>query len=400
MCTRPITQDGKTFACRTCDDCIAVRRHQWVARAMAEKSLHAHTLALTLTYSDETEAGRQGARMFCYLDVQLFFARVRAALRRRYPSEETYIRFLVAGEQGDRNGRCHWHVIIFSSHDLTELGEVFIRGNRLTDRASMMTVGKRKRRLNWSLWPLGFSVFQEPDQGGMNYVLSYALKDQFTHEKSRETMREAKAENFATGLFRMSKKPAIGDVWLWNYLAELYHKGAVLPSLQLRVPDFHGFWVPSGLFRQKVLWGLAAINTAIRWETGRDAPQWRSLLASLADNETDLEILTDGQKAEEIDWLADLAAKQALLAGEQEARNTRHNCGREIPCDACLNALDDETLADIGLEGFTINGVRTYQARPGTRSIQDRRNSYTGRPHGLCALRETRPVKRAFPGKD
>lgn len=202
MCSDPKTHDGKTFACRVCNECIATRRHSWVARAMAEKALHPHALCLALTYSDRTEKGRDGARMFAYADVRDFLKRLRSAAHYAVEKEnerrieeaghvfvETLpapvVRFLCAGEQGSRNGRCHWHLILFSNLDLLTLGEITLRGRKLTDRADIMTVGKRKRRCHWSLWaddktPLGFVTFQEPDQGGMSYVLSYCLKDQFT----------------------------------------------------------------------------------------------------------------------------------------------------------------------------------------------------------------------------
>lgn len=309
MCSRPITHNGKTFACRSCDECIATRRHGWVARAMAEKTDHAHTLCVALTYSDATPEGRDGARMFQYSDVRAFLKRLRQAMVRHIEANslnvEPTVRFLCAGEQGDRNGRCHWHMIIYSSVDLTRLGivEGFPKhsvGPRkkavLTERGDMLTLGKDERRLNWSLWPLGFVTFQEPDEGGMKYVLSYCLKDQFIGAKAKDTMREAKQENFATGLFRMSKRPAIGENWLLRKMEELDAKGAVLPALQLRIPDFGGYWVPSGLFREKLLWGLVAINKRHFWSTGRNAPQWAALLASCSENETDLEILNGNAK--------------------------------------------------------------------------------------------------------
>lgn len=293
MCTDPQTKNGHSFACRVCDECIATRRHGWVARAMAEKTQFPHALCVCLTYSDHTQEGRDGAAMFAYHHVSDFLKRLRAASERAQPGSK--IRFLCAGEQGDRNGRCHWHLILFSDLDLRFLGEVKVlaKGKRekTTDPQMMMTVGKRKRRLNWSQWPLGFCTFQQPDQGGMSYVLTYCLKDQFTHQKSKGTMREAHVENFATGLFRMSKRPAIGERYLWGILEALNKKGAVLPSLKIQIPDFSGYWHPHGNLRKMLLWGMVAINQRVLWATGANAPQWPSLLASCGDNETDLGVL-------------------------------------------------------------------------------------------------------------
>ena len=292
------TGEVKQGACRRCDECIATRRHGWVARAMAEKAGWPHTLVVALTYSDATQQGRDGARMFCYADVRLFLARLRDAawqVSKKAGAPRPVIRFLCAGEQGDRNGRCHWHMVLYSDIDLTGLGVVEGLLDRrkvvLCDKSQMMTVGKRKRRLDWSLWPLGYVTFQEADQGGMNYVLSYCLKDQFTEEKSRHTMREAKAENFATGLFRMSKRPPIGEDFIMRKLEALDAVGAVLPSMNIMVPGFRGYWHPSGSLREKLLWGLVALNQRVFWATGRSAPQWPSLLASCADSENDMGVL-------------------------------------------------------------------------------------------------------------
>lgn len=372
MCTRPIEQDGKTFACRSCDECIATRRHGWVARAMAEKAMNSHALVVALTYSDDTEEGRHGARMFCYADVRDFLKRCRSAARYLAEKEgwnvKPSIRFLCAGEQGDRNGRCHWHMVIFTNFDLTRLGTVAGRYGVIERSEDMLTVGKRKRRLNWSLWPLGFVTFQEPDQGGMNYVLSYCLKDQFTGEKSLDTMREAKSENFATGLFRMSKRPAIGEAWLYSKMAELDAVGAVLPAVQLKVPGFRGYYVPSGSFREKTLWALVALNQRVLWATGANAPQWSSLIASLSGSEADLEVLLGTQTDEEevsLEWK--LGQRSRELSGDQERRESARKCGSAYACDACLARLGPEALAERGLEVyFLTEGQARAQGRDWT----------------------------------
>lgn len=351
MCNRPITQDGFTYACRTCDDCIATRRHNWVARAMMEKTQHKHCISLTLTYDDETQANRDAAKMFAYVDVRGFLKRLRAAARYADPKAE--IRFICAGEQGSRHGRCHWHMIIFSDIDITTLGKVTgIVGSRRREikyKSHMMSAGKRKRRLDWSLWGHGYVSFQEPDQGGMNYVLSYCLKDQFTHEKSRGTIREAKAENFATGLFRMSKRPAIGEAWLYQELAEIEAKGAVLPALKFKVPDFHGYYVPSGSFRQKALRALVEINDFIKWSTGADAPQWASLLSSCQDNPPDLEILT-GVKVEKEETYEEFEQRIKRRSDQESVFVTdfKRRCGRVYPCFRCRETvLTREQIAEL-----------------------------------------------------
>lgn len=409
MCTRPITQNGKTFACRTCDECIAVRRHGWVARAMAEKTQWKHTLCLALTYSDETQESRDGARMFAYADVRDFLSRMRRACR--YLDPAARLKFLCAGEQGGRNGRCHWHMIIYSDLDLTGLGTVRGRYGKLTDRAAMMTVGKRKRRLNWTLWPFGFVTFQEPDEGGMHYVLSYCLKDQFTEEKARGSMREAKAENFATGLFRMSKRPPIGENWVMRKLEALDATHSVLPNTKLRVPGFSGYYFPSGRFRETLLWGLVALNQRAVWATGANAPQWAALLASCSDSESDMEILNGETTAPELDpehddYASDnfrSSSRARQEAGERERREFARRCGSSLPCRDCLDELSDHTLAGLGVvrEWPEDGSAWLYVATEAALSVEARqRDCRGGGSNPFCRARGTRLSRLVFPSTD
>lgn len=404
MCTRPITQDDKTFACRTCDACIATRRHGWVSRAMAEKALHPHCAVVALTYADDTQLGRDGAAMFAYADVRLFLARLRRAAAYIAKKEKwnvvPYVRFLAAGEQGSRFGRCHWHLILYTNFDLVRLGQFRLRGKLVAHRRDMLTVGKRKRRLNWSLWEHGFMTLQEPDEGGMAYVLSYCLKDQFTEEKSEGTMREASSENFATGLFRMSKRPAIGEDWLMRKLESLLEKGSVLPSLQLKVPEASGYWQPNGSFRKKLLWGLVALNRRILWATGAHAPQWTSLLASCAGVPADLELLngeTFRQKADELTG-GDLERSARIDAGETRTREVRRTCGRAVACYRCLNSASEAQLLREGIgREEAAGGHSRYYSLPGWPDFDARRSTFISGENGLCQRRGSKENRRAFP---
>lgn len=370
---------------------------------MAEKATNSHALVLALTYSDETEIGRQGARMFCYADVRDFMKRLRsaaayAAKRERW-NFKPEIRFLCAGEQGDRNGRCHWHMVIYSNFDLQRLGKFRLRGKLVSHRYELMTVGKRKRRLNWDLWPHGFMTMQEPDQGGMSYVLSYCLKDQFTAEKSVGTMRQSKAENFATGMFRMSKRPAIGERYLYQKLEEYLAKGACPPALELKIPEFHGYWQPNGSFREKLLWGLVALNQRLVWDTGRNAPQWTSLLASCKDNEKDWSILNGQIEIEkEEDFAAEVLARGRVASGEIERRALVRQCGNELPCRGCLLALEDDTLAAIGVRRtYDEDGAISHESADGFRSIRERQNTRGSGVNPYCLKRGSKEIRLAFP---
>jgi|GEM_PF-1772245 len=407
MCSDPQEKDGFIFACRSCNECIATRRHGWVARAMAEKTDWPHTACIALTYSDETQQTRDGAAMFCYADVADFLKRLRQAARREAKRAKwdfvPSVRFLCAGEQGSRNGRCHWHLILYTNFDLTVLGQFRRSGVLVSHRRDMISEGKRKRRLNWSLWPHGFMTLQEPDQGGMAYVLSYCLKDQFTEEKSRDTMRHAKAENFATGLFRMSKRPAIGENFLMRKIESLLEKGACLPALKISIPDFKGYWQPSGSFRKKLLWCLVALNKRILWTTGAPAPQWSSLIASCSENHADLEVLLGPQIEQDetgLDW--QIAVRGRETAEAQRLGAIRRECGRAVPCGRCLNALSDSQLAALRIdrrwqEDLEGEPYAAYFPTAGTPDFKNRSHPTGGGVNPLCGRRGEADIAKAFP---
>lgn len=85
-------------------------------------------------------------------------------------------------------------------------------------------------------------------------------------------MRVAKSENFATGLFRMSRRPARGERWLIRKMENLDAIGSVLPSLNIKIPDMTGYWQPGGAFGNKVLWHLVVLNKRYVWTHGRNGP--------------------------------------------------------------------------------------------------------------------------------
>ena len=318
MCSEPINHTDRetgeviTFACRTCNQCIAARRSGWIDRGMAERACHTHSLCVTLTYNTETEENRDARSMFQYADVMAFSGRAARPPTGQKEKSGTLSPTCASSAQASKaSGATTIAIgIWFCIPTSTFAASANLRGSSAAqrvvtypeDRKHMMSNRKDKRRLDWSLWavdkkPKGFVSLGEADLAGMHYVLSYCLKDQFASEKAEGTMREAKSEAFATGLFRMSKRPAIGEEYLVRKMEDLLAKGAVLPSLMIPVPDVDYKWWPTGSMREKALWHLSAINRRIKWATGADAPQWSSLLASVSENEKELEIL-DGQETE------------------------------------------------------------------------------------------------------
>lgn len=398
MCSRPQTMFSKeagrevTFACRTCDQCVAVRRHNWVARAMAEKAMHPQTLVVALTYSDETQFTRDGARFFRYNDVRLFLAALRDAIKQK-TGKVAALRFIACGEQGSRNGRVHWHIVLFSDVDLLTIGKFSALWGPVTERKDIIApVGVDMPR-QWSMWPHGFVQVQEPNEGGMHYAMSYALKDQFNVRNASGSARISKAEAFATGLFRPSKSPPIGAPWVDEQIYDMYARRYVMPKLHFQVPGLSGYWWPSGPLRKRLLEGMRRVNNSIIAETGRNAAQWSSLLHQVRENEGDLEALGINEVIEDDEEIETQIAKRSrATAQESKDRQIRRQCGHTIACDQCLRGFADETLREIGLH---FEGPHCIVTSTGE-AFQRGKGGYGKGINPRCQLRETASRKRAF----
>lgn len=359
---------------------------------------------VTLTYDEETQESRDAARMFCYADVQAFMRRLRQAARRA--GQESGIRFVVAGEQGDREGRCHWHIILYSEIDLCTLGKVTRWGHHIKDPERFLTRGKNKKRCHWSLWDKGFVTFQRADLKEMRYAAWYVVMDQYTAEKSKGTARQADVINFATGLFRMSKRPAIGESWLVQKMEALDRRNAVLPNLNLQVPGMPGYWQPNGTFRKKLLWHLVALNKRISWSTGAPASQWAALCSNLANSEADRRIL-DGKVAEAWDHAENAAEWDFEFVSRSKPQSVyaradvRRQCGGPLPCKTCLDALSDSQLAGLGVERIEggAESIWDYVYLDDGKWLSTRKSKPGSQPHRYCIKRRTEPQKlgHAFP---
>lgn len=278
MCLTPIHHsDGKVFACRDCNACIETRLNAWVSRALAESVVAGHTYAITMTYADLPNGHRPiGATVFDYSDIQRFLKRLRFNYHRLYGGSGQ-IRYIACGEQGSKGTqRVHWHIILFSQNDIRPATEWvdFETQKPVAPENVMMDTN-----YNTDVWPHGHILLQTPNAKGIRYALKYALKQQFGAAKSEGTNRLPKSENWAASFFKMSKKPPIGLPYLIKICDDAERGSYVYPSTKLRVPTIDGYWQPSGLLEQYFLDRMHHINARIRRDTGRDAPQWESLVS-------------------------------------------------------------------------------------------------------------------------
>ena len=185
MCLSPLKlKDGTNVACRGCELCRSNRLNDLIGRCIAEQCTASKTLAVTLTYAGDTAE----SAVLRYADVQLFLKRLR--------KDGYSVRYICAGEYGDKKGRAHWHIILF-----------------FYGRSPDIQID---RRVDWSFWPHGFVYFQNPDYRGFAYVMKYALK-----------------QEFAVKALSMSKKPPLG----YSFFMKLAHD-IVDRALPVHSPEY------------------------------------------------------------------------------------------------------------------------------------------------------------------
>jgi len=106
MCTHPYTlKDGSKVPCGHCMPCRIMYTQEWAARLYHEASEYKDNVFITLTYNDESLPSDYGLQK---RDVQLFVKRLRKDI------EPIKIKYYLCGEYGEKNGRPHYHAIIFN----------------------------------------------------------------------------------------------------------------------------------------------------------------------------------------------------------------------------------------------------------------------------------------------
>jgi hypothetical protein len=360
---------------------------------MAESQTKRYMMAITLTYNNETEFTRDGATVFRYKDVMLFMKNLRRQIQ--YKTGTTgAVRFLCAGETGSKKGRVHWHLILFTDYDLTDLGKWRDRksGHLITEKEE-----KFDMRLNWTLWKNGFVYLQQSDQGGVAYILKYILKDQYNIVNAKGTMRETTAENYSASYFRMSKQPPIGGEWLAAKLKTLNDKMAVPTSLQLKIPNYTGYWYPKGVLREYLLDEVYRINQEVIAETGRPAPQMNALLHSVVSQEKELERLQYGKEKDEDEELTDGTFERKLdvsarqYAQTYDERGIRTRCGGQSPCEACLRGFTDFENQRFKEWSLAWQETRKREGEASSGEFKEKRT-----PNPFCVLKNAGNVRRAF----
>lgn len=107
--------------CGQCLGCRLEYSRQWAVRCTLEAMLWEHNYFVTLTYNNDSvpynvlrdpDGSHHGVMTLVPRDLELFLKRLRTYAKREYGAEN--IRFYGCGEYGSKNGRPHYHLILFN----------------------------------------------------------------------------------------------------------------------------------------------------------------------------------------------------------------------------------------------------------------------------------------------
>lgn len=185
--------EAVNVACGTCWRCRANRINDFVGRCLAEAAYSQQVIAVTLTYRDTVEGDEDylAERFLTPLHAQKYIRSLR--------DRKLNLRYLIAGEYGERTARAHFHAILF------------VRGTKHLDYP-------HRKRTHVPEWPHGhIYADRQVGESGMRYVAKYLAKSQATDEEERKSW------------FSMSKKPPLGHDWFMAKAARAV-EADVLPS--------------------------------------------------------------------------------------------------------------------------------------------------------------------------
>jgi len=157
------------YTCGDCFECYKKRALEWCTRVGHELASYEDSIFVTLTYDDAKltyDQDGQPSYKYEYSDFQAFMKR----LRQRIPN--TRIRYFTSIEYGGKNGRLHYHAILFNFHPNLQ------RRNKTKPTVTSPS-GYQLYHSSFleELWPHGFHSFSEASVETAYYIASYALSD-------------------------------------------------------------------------------------------------------------------------------------------------------------------------------------------------------------------------------
>lgn len=197
--------------CSGCLGCRLERARQWAVRCMHEASLYEDNCFVTLTFNPEAYAKYCPTGSLDRRHVQLFLKR----LRRRFFDRK--IRVFYCGEYGKKNGRAHYHLLLFNFDFPDKIYEKTVNGNHYYKSSVLDEIWSDPE----SGKNIGMSIIGELTYASAGYVARYNLKKVNGKGKDEAYQRIDAVTGEVIQLYpefcQSSLKPGIGKPWFDKY---------------------------------------------------------------------------------------------------------------------------------------------------------------------------------------
>lgn len=216
-----------TIPCGRCSGCRLEKSRQWAVRCTHESTLHLNNSFITLTYDS--------ANLPPYGSLQIsHFQKFMKRLRKELGKNGKKLRFFHCGEYGDREGRPHYHALLFGF----DFSDKYYW--RTTDRGDKLYRSPTLERL----WPFGASEIGNVTFESAAYVARYNMKKitgpMAEDYYSRVNLNTGEIVKIQPEYLTMSRRPGIGAGWFDKFKTDAYPSDKLtLRGKQMRPPRFY-----------------------------------------------------------------------------------------------------------------------------------------------------------------
>ncbi|QIR82348.1 replication initiator protein [Chicken microvirus mg7_14] len=187
--------------CGKCLGCKLDYARMWALRGILELQLHTKSCFITLTYDNEH---LPPAKSLHKPDVQKFWKSLRKKIA------PVKLRYLECGEYGEKNGRPHYHAIVFGWQP-----------NDLVYHSTRRGIPNYTSATVFDCWKRGHIVVGAVSYNSIAYVARYILKKQVG--VGAEEFYGVRRPEY----FHMSNKPGIAHDWIAKYNSSVYPEDKV-----------------------------------------------------------------------------------------------------------------------------------------------------------------------------